>query len=183
MTKQGDSSESPLDAAAAKRLVEVIEDFRWRLVAKTSMRHGEVTPASLDATYEWLLEPSLGFREIQDAQAIVSQALRENRAIEWVSYAMSLVLFVFGLNLLGVGATSDDLATRIGALSAGAIVELLILVPFRFAIHSRRHNIALRMLGIVLDRVDDPKKLAPLLKDTFLAVVLGKATFQWKDGK
>jgi hypothetical protein len=51
-------------------------------------------------------------------------------------------------------------------------------MPFRFVINSRRHNIALRMLGLILNRVDDPKKVAPLLKDTFLAVVLGKAQFK-----
>lgn len=34
------------------------------------------------------------------------------------------------------------------------------------------------MLGLILNRINDPKKVAPLLKDTFLAVVLGKAQFR-----
>jgi hypothetical protein len=88
---------------------------------------------------------------------------------------MAIILFVFGLVLLSVGVALGDTATRIGAFAAGSIVELLILIPFRFAINSRRHNIALRMLGLIINRVDDPKKLAPLLKDTFLAVVLGRS--------
>ena len=70
-------------------------------------------------------------------------------------------------------------ATQRGGLTdAGSIVELLILIPFRFAINSRRHNISLRMLGLIINRVDDPKKLAPLLKDTFLSVVLDKPQFK-----
>ncbi|MEX0715248.1 MAG: hypothetical protein WD066_01605 [Planctomycetaceae bacterium] len=109
-----------------------------------------------------------------DAQAVISQALRENKVVVCVSYGMAVVLFLFGLVLLGMGVAHHDTGTRIGAFIGGSIVESLILIPFRFAINSRRHNIALRMLGIVLDRVDDPAKAAPLLKETFLAVVLGR---------
>ena len=104
--------------------------------------------------------------------------MKENRIIEWVSYVMAVILFVFGLVLLSIGALGGDVATRVGCLLGGSIVELLILVPFRFAINSRRHNIALRMLGLIINRVDDPKKLAPLLKDTFLAVVVGTPQFK-----
>jgi hypothetical protein len=56
----------------------------------------------------------------------------------------------------------------------GSVFELLILVPFRFAINSRKHNIAIRMLGILLDKVDDPQKLTAVLKETWLVVVVGK---------
>jgi hypothetical protein len=94
---------------------------------------------------------------------------------------MAIVLFVFGLVLLGVGVANGDVATRMGAFLGGSVVELLILIPFRFAINSRRHNIALRMLGLILNRVHDPKNVAPLLKDTFLAVVLGKANYKGMD--
>jgi hypothetical protein len=115
--------------------------------------------------------------QFADAQEVISQALRENRSIEWISYGMALVLFVSGLLLLGFGVAKDDVATRVGAFVSGSIIELLILIPFRFAINSRRHNIALRMLGLILNRVDDPKSVAPLLKETFVSVVLGKAQF------
>ena len=85
---------------------------------------------------------------------------------------MATLLFVFGLTLLSLGIFDNDVATRTAALIGGSIAELLIVLPFRVVINSRRQNIALRMLGIIINRVDDPKKLAPLLKDTFLAVVL-----------
>ena len=127
--------------------------------------------------YRRLSFPTQDSLQFNDSQAIISQALRENRLIEWVSYFMSIVLFAFGLMLLYQGAFSSDTGTRVGCLLSGSIVELLILVPFRFAINSRRHNIALRMLGLIINRVDDPKKLAPLLKDTFLSVVMGQPQF------
>lgn len=91
---------------------------------------------------------------------------------------MAVILFVFGLVLLSIGVAYGDVATRVGCLVSGSIVKLLILVPFRFVINSRRHNIALRMLGLIINRVDDPKKLAPLLKDTFLSVVVGNPQFK-----
>jgi hypothetical protein len=34
------------------------------------------------------------------------------------------------------------------------------------------------MLGLILNRVDDPKVVAPLLRDTFFAVVLGRGQFK-----
>jgi len=89
---------------------------------------------------------------------------------------MAAAMFVFGLALLCIGIFADDSATyRVASIVGGSVVELLLLLPLRFAINSRRHNIAIRMLGILLDRVDDPKKLSTLLKDTFLAVVFGNS--------
>jgi hypothetical protein len=89
---------------------------------------------------------------------------------------MAVVLFLFGLALLSLGVAHGDIGTRVGALLSGSLVELLILVPFRVAINSRRHNIALRMLGYVLSFAKGDRKLAAsLLKDTFAAVVLGKS--------
>jgi hypothetical protein len=119
--------------------------------------------------------PSKESLEFTEAQAVISQALRENRVVEWISYGMALVLFLVGLIVLAAGIVHGDAGTRLGSFLGGSIMELLIVVPFRFAINSRRHNIALRMLGLVLNRVDDPKRLAPLLRETFLAVVLGNS--------
>ncbi|MBA3316082.1 MAG: hypothetical protein H0T47_22685 [Planctomycetaceae bacterium] len=127
---------------------------------------------------EWPARTDLG---LADAQGVVSQALHENRIIEWVSYGMAIVLFLCGLGLLCFGVVRDDKATRVGAFFAGTVIELLILIPFRFAINSRRHNIALRMMGVILHRIEDPKAMAPLLKETFLAVVLDRPNF--KSGK
>ena len=92
---------------------------------------------------------------------------------------MAVVLFLFGLVLLSVGVAPGDAATRIGALFGGSIVEILILIPFRFVINSRRHNIALRMLGLILNRVDDPKTVARSSKIPFSPLSLARRSLEW----
>src|SRR5258706_3578269 len=131
------------------------------------------TEAHLFQAFQRLVQPTKAKIDLADAQGVVSQALRENQTIEWVAYGMAIILFMVGIGLLIAGAIHQDTGTRIGCLTSGAVVELLIIMPLRFASNSRKHNMALRMLAHVMDHVDDPKKLAPLLKDTFLAVVLG----------
>jgi hypothetical protein len=175
-----DNLGKPLDPSATKVLPYLVSNLRQALLVEANRLSSadHVTDEDLEQAYRGLSFPDRESLQFADAQAVISQALRENRVVEWVSYGMAIVLFVFGLVLLGVGVARDDVATRIGAFVGGSVVELLILIPFRFAINSRRHNIALRMLGLILNRVDDPKKVAPLLKDTFLAVVLGKAQFK-----
>jgi hypothetical protein len=170
----------PLDSSATRILQELVADLRDSLLveANRSSNDDHITDDNLYQAYDRLSFPNKDSLAFADAQAVISQALRENKAFEWVAYGMAVILFLFGLILLGVGVASADAATRIGALCGGSIVEVLILIPFRFAVNSRRHNIALRMLGLILNRVDDPRKVAPLLKDTFLAVVLGKAQFR-----
>jgi hypothetical protein len=175
MKISGESKEKRLDSAAAKLIRELLAEFRENLIAEASKTRGDglVTGDDVYRAYQRFGFPTSESLAFADAQAVISRALRENRVFEWVSYGMAIILFVAGLLLLIVGAMAADLGNRVGYLSSGSIVELLILIPFRFAINSRRHNIALRMVGIVLTRVEDPEKLAPLLKDTFLSVVLG----------
>lgn len=174
----------PLDPNATIDLQTIIEDFRELLLyhANQKSEGDRITAQNLRDVSEQMkgLNRELrdGLRASADAQAVISVALKENKFVEWISYIMALILFAFGLFLLWKGATDSDVSTRIGTLISGSIIELLILIPFRFAINSRRHNIALRMLGIILDRVTDPKKVAPLLKDTFMGVVLGQAQFK-----
>jgi hypothetical protein len=171
MAGQGTSEEKLLDPEALRAFQDLVGDLREALLNEAAKLapDGHITDEHLIAAYKVLSYPSRDSLQFADAQAIISQALRENRLIEWVSYVMASVLFGFGLILLSIGTFAGDVATRSGCLAAGTIVELLILVPFRFAINSRRHNIALRMLGLIINRVNDPKKLAPLLKDTFVS--------------
>lgn len=180
MSEPSKNRETLLDPSADETFQELVAALREALLfeAQRTAVGGRITDEGLRNAYKRLSFPTKDSLQFADAQAVVSQALKENRIIEWVSYVMAIILFVFGLIMLSLGAVSSDVATRIGCLLGGSIVELLILVPFRFAINSRRHNIALRMLGLIVNRVDDPKKLAPLLKDTFLAVVLGKPQFK-----
>lgn len=168
------TSEQQLEPGAAKALRELIADLRESLLSRAAEQsnQSEITEEALYEAYRQFAFPSQDELVHAGAQRIVSQALQENRAVEWVSYAMAIALFLFGMTLFSVGVFHGDAATRISAFTGGAVVEILIILPFRFAINSRKHNMALRMLAIVLDRVKDPKMLAPLLKETFFRLVL-----------
>jgi hypothetical protein len=180
MSQQSRNPERQLDSAAQESFQECVASLRNALLSEAERISvgGRITDDDLMQAHKRLSFPSKDSLQFTDAQAVISQALKENRVFECVSYVMALVLFVFGLVLLSVGAMNADVATRVGFLFSGSIIELLILVPFRFAINSRRHNIALRMLGLIINRVNDPEQLAPLLKDTFLSVVLGTPQFE-----
>ena len=183
MSEPSKNPERLLDPSANEAFQELVSDLREALLSEAQRTSvgGRITDEDLLLAYKRLEYPTKDSLQFADAQAVISHALKENRIIEWLAYVMALILFGFGLILLSVGAVNSDVATRVGCLFSGSIVELLILVPFRFAINSRRHNIALRMLGLIINRVDDPKKLAPLLKETFLSVVLGNPQFRVAD--
>ncbi len=165
-----------LDSRAEETLSHFVSRLRELLIDEASKAAGRRPIESNDLEEAYIVVTSRHLdKSILDAQAIISQTLRENRAFEWVSYAMALSLFLLGIILVGVGIFSGKgAAYSVTSIVGGALFELLILIPFRFAVNSRKHNIAIRMLGILLDRVDDPRKLTAVLQDTFLAVVVGK---------
>ena len=175
MNKPSGKPRKSLDPSVSSAVQELVSDLRASLLAEAEKISvgDEVTDDDVLLAYKRLSYPSKESIQFADAQNVISQALKENRTFEWVSYAMAVILFVFGLGVISAGLMSGDVATRVTCVLGGSVIELLILIPFRFAINSRRHNIALRMLGLIINRVDDPKKLAPLLKDTFVSVVLG----------
>jgi hypothetical protein len=183
MSEASKNPERLLDPSANEAFQGLVADLREALLSEAlrTAVGGRITDEDLLQAYKRLSYPTRDSIQFADAQAVISQALKENRIIEWVSYVMAVILFAFGLVLLSIGLANDDVAARVACLCSGSVVELLILIPFRFATNSRRHNIALRMLGLIINRVDDPKKLAPLLKDTFLCVVLGKPQFKATD--
>lgn len=171
------AAEKLLDPAASKALGDLIAQLRESLKSKAAaLSNGrEITEEDLYQAHRELQFPSRDELERAGAQRIVSQALKENRAVEWVSYAMAIILFLFGMTLFSVGVFHGDIGTRVSAFTGGAVVEILIILPLRFAINSRKHNMALRMLAVLLDRVKDPKSLSPLLKSAFLEVILGSS--------
>jgi len=168
--------ESRLDPDANRQLSNALDALRRHIVAdaaKLAPKGVAISEDDVHAAYTSVLGRTPESTVVGDAQATISQALKENQVVEWVSYCMAITWFLVGLALLLIGALTADVPTRLGFLSGGTIVQLLILAPVRIAMNSRRHNIAIRMLGIILSRVQDPKDLAPLLKESFLRVVLG----------
>lgn len=169
--------ERRLEASATTVLPELVAQLRADLLREASRlsADGSITAEELQCAYSHSTFASQRDNPTADAQLIVSRALRENRLVEWGAYGMALVLFLFGLILLSLGVLHGDLTTRAGALLSGSVTELLILLPFRVAINSRKHNIALRMVGHILAFAQNDRKVAAaLLKDTFVAVVLGE---------
>lgn len=173
MARRASSDPPELDVGAKGPLHELTDEFRDLLLAEASRRAagGMITAAHIRQAFEHLLDPNLR----KDVQAIISRAFRENRAIEWLAYAMSLGLFVLGAGLLAAGVLcGGDVGSRIPMLVGGSVAEVLLLPALRFAINARRHNIAIRMLGLLLDRVGDWKPLKALLEKLLLDLLGGK---------
>ena len=163
----------PLDRDADEVLLKLVARFRDTLIEQTYERVGaqQTSAADLEETYNQILHSHRATR--QDVQSIISTAFRENRVIEWVAYGMALTLFSVGIVFLCAGVFGSETA-RISGIVGGTVSELLLLGPLRYASNSRRHNIAIRMLGAVLEKVDDPNAFADLLKEFFSVIVTGK---------
>jgi mRNA-degrading endonuclease HigB of HigAB toxin-antitoxin module len=126
-------------------------------------RGNVVTPADVERAFRLVTNQAK-----KDAQADISVALRENRLIEWTGYAMAVILFLLGIFLLIAGIYQDnDAGVKIATIVGGTFVDLFFIIPLRLAINSRRENIQVRLLGVLLDRVNDPKVLAQLLRQLF----------------
>lgn len=133
-----------LEASGAKVLPDLVVRLREDLLREAARLSagGPITEDELQSAYQRISLADPPDDPVADVQLVVSRALRENRMVERVSYAMAVILFVYGLVLLSLGVAHGDIGTRVGALASGSLVELLILIPFRVAINSRRHNIA-----------------------------------------
>ena len=94
----------PLDPLATEALQGLVSDLRDVLLVEANRVSSDdhITDDDLYQAYKRLSFPNKDSLAFADAQAVISQALRENRALEWVSYGMAVVLFLFGLVLLAV---------------------------------------------------------------------------------
>src|SRR5271157_2053664 len=126
-----------LDSRAEETLSHFVSRLRELLIDEASKAAGRRPIESNDLEEAYIVVTSRHLdKSILDAQAIISQTLRENRAFEWVSYAMALSLFLLGIILVGVGIFSGKgAAYSVTSIVGGALFELLILVPFRVAVH------------------------------------------------
>lgn len=133
----------------------------------------------MEIAYRRLAVPPGGGRT--DAQKLVTAAFKENRFVEWIGYSMAVVLFFVGVGLLLYGAIGvTDVGSRVASFVGGSVAELVLLIPLRLSINARRHNFGLRILGHLLDRVDDPALLSDCIRR-----LLGEITPNWdaREGK
>jgi hypothetical protein len=176
MTARVQDKESQLDIRAEETLSRFVSHTKKLLVdeARKIARGQPVEPDDLEEAYAAITGRQVD-QSIVDAQSIIASALRENRTFTGVSYAMALSLVLLGIIVVlagifsGVGATS-----RVSSIVGGMLFELMALIPFKIAANSHKHTLAIRMLGAILDRVDDPRKLAGVLDNTLCAFVDGK---------
>ncbi len=163
-----------LDGPAQEKLRALLAEIRDRIVSRAAIESAgqSITAEDLDRSYDVFGFPQRG---VLDAQSIVSTALEENRRVEWISYGMACALFIVGIIMVFVGMFGTTTAVQVSGIVAGTIFEILLLFPIRMAVNARRHNIAIRMLGILLDRVHDPKKLSQILAKHFKDILFPAA--------
>lgn len=179
MAKESDQGPTPVERDTDAVLEQRVADFRDRLKTATfqihysSNRGGEITPEEIEAAYHQLMAPTNHSRS--SAQENVTIAFRENWFIQMAGFGMALALFVFGMVMLGYSAFGPtDAVGRIASLVGGSFAEILLLIPLRFAVNARRNNFAIRILGYLLDRVDNPRLLAELIRRLIGEVAPGK---------
>ena len=144
----GPTRGEPLDPSARTELPGLLSTLRETFalggesVIDHGGNHGQRPYPGVQRT-EYPDKTSLQFA---DTQAVISQALRKNQAFEWISYGMALLrLYSVWLSFIREWRTPMLVPGR-GHSSAVQLSSLMVLLPFRFAINARRHNIALRML-------------------------------------
>lgn len=160
-----DSSQREINAVFEER----IADFRKRLTNaaeenySSSGRKDGPNSEDVEKAYKLLTTPDKRLRPL--AEESITIAFKENRFIQMAGYGMALVLFGFGIFLLGYSAFGPtDAVGRVASLVGGSSAQILLLIPLRFAVTARRNNLAIRILGYLLDRVDDPRLLAELVR-------------------
>lgn len=155
------------DEGADEAIRQLIDEFRGRLeevaiAIRADRKQEYLTAEHVRTAYRRLTTPASGRTE---AQRLITTAFRENRLAEWTGYGMALILFLLGVGLLLYAAVGPpEVAVRVASLVGGSVAELVLIVPLRFSINARRHNFALRLLGLMLDRVDDPALLADCIR-------------------
>lgn len=98
------------------------------------------------------------------AKSVIEKSIRRNRPYELMALVFSVLLFILGLLLILWAALFSEQSLEIVArLVGGVVCGGLLLVPFRYAVEIHRHNVALDLLGHVLDQCDDDVNLAAAL--------------------
>jgi hypothetical protein len=176
MTARVQGKDSQFDVRAEETLSRFVSHTKKLLVdqARKIADGRPVEPDDLEEAYAAITGRQVD-KSIVDSQALITWALRENRTFRVVSYTMALSLVLLGIFVVVAGIFSGVEATyRVSSIVGGILFELLALIPFKIAANSHKHTLAIRMLAALLDRVDDPRKLAAVLHDTLFAVVVGK---------
>ena len=97
------------------------------------------------------------------AKEIIDEALRDNRAWEWLCYVLVILVVAVGLTVLVIGAVRGD---GIIALAGGGVTGLFFFA-LRFARQIREENIKIRLCEVALAKAKTPSEASQILRDTF----------------
>jgi hypothetical protein len=99
----------------------------------------------------------------RSAKEVIDEALRDNRAWEWLCFPQVILVVVVGLTVLVIGAVRGD---GIIALAGGGVTGLFFFA-LRFARQIREENIKIRLCEVVLTKARTPGEPSQILRDTF----------------
>jgi hypothetical protein len=167
MTNSENDPRPPHETVIDEVLMSFVDQFRDQL-AQESRRLAAKDSVEVNAAHVMTANENLTQRDSvarRDSQAVISTAFQENQMAEWLSYGMAGVMFVLGIVLILSGTFgSAEAPHQIAKIIGGSITQVLVVFPMRFAYDARRHNIAIRMFGSLLDRTTDAKTIAALVK-------------------
>ncbi len=99
----------------------------------------------------------------RSAKEVIDDALRDNRAWEWLCYATVISIVVAGLTVLLIGAIRGD---GIIALAGGGVTGLFFFA-LRFARLIREENIRIRLCEVALTKAKTRHEVGQILRDAF----------------
>lgn len=175
--KPADRNEPPLDVEAAKFLEEWVRSLRTTLLSAAAdvsdgkhIRADDIQQIAqrfdFSDAFRSQVSTRLRKRTAQaTAKAVIEKSIRRNRPYARLAIGISITLFAVGLFLILRAAIAPQsslqvVAQLIGGLGCGG----MLLVPFRYAVEVSRHNVALDLLGPVLDQTDDGASVASALQ-------------------
>jgi hypothetical protein len=180
MKKPGQTPEARqpvLDASAARQLKSLLDSIQQTLLrdAVKLSRGDSITEDDLYNAARPLLSPDSEAAEFGGrlqknlrrvkAKSVIEKSIRRNRPYELMALVCSVLLFLLGLLLiLWAVLFSEQSLEVVARLVGGVVCGGLLLVPFRYAVEIHRHNVALDLLGHVLDQCDDESSLAAALQ-------------------
>lgn len=98
------------------------------------------------------------------AKEVIDAALRDNRAWEWLCYALVILVVVVGLTVLVIGAARGD---GIIALAGGGVTGLFFFA-LRFAQRIRDENIKIRLYEVALTKAKTPTEASQILREALV---------------
>lgn len=99
----------------------------------------------------------------RSAREIIDEAIRENRAGEWITYGIAIVCVLVGVAAIIAGIVLDQGLVTL----AGAIASALFWPAMEAARKTRRENLSIRLLEAPLSRAETATEAADALRKVF----------------